>query len=108
MGLWLLVMAGGGGQGGGGQGSGLGQMLFLLISFILIFYFLILRPQQKRQREHQQMLNSLKKGDRVLTTGGLYGTIVGLKDKEDIAVLKIAENVKVEVAKTSIQAVIRE
>ena len=71
-----------------------------IIAIFLIFYFLIIRPQQKQQREHQQMLDALNKGDRVLTNGGLYGTIVGFRGQD--VELKIAENVKVLVARSSI------
>ncbi len=78
--------------------------LLLIVSFVLIFYFLLLRPQQKRQKQVQTMLKSIKTGDRVLTVGGIYGQVLGIK--EDVVVLKIAEDVKVEFSKGSIQAVI--
>jgi len=71
---------------------------FLLI--ILIIYFLMIRPQARRQRELQRMIASLQKGDRVVTVGGIYGTIVGIRDNSFI--LKIADNVKIEVARSSI------
>jgi preprotein translocase subunit YajC len=71
---------------------------------VLIFYFLMLRPQQKRQRAVQEMLKNIKSGDRVLTSGGLYGQVLGIK--EDVVVLKIADDVKVEVAKSAIQGVV--
>lgn len=80
------------------------QPLFLLGSFILIFYFLLIRPQQKRQKEMQKMIGALKRGDRVLTSGGLYATVWDVKD--DRVIVKIAEEVKVEVAKSAIQAVV--
>ncbi len=72
------------------------------VAIFVIFYFLLIRPQAKRQREQAQMLANLKKGDRVLTQGGIYGVIVGVKD--DMVVLKIAENTKVEVARSAISA----
>jgi len=98
------VMAGGG-QGAQGQGGGgFAQMIFIMVSFFAIVYFLMIRPQQKRQKSHQKMMEALKKGDRVLTTGGMYGTIVGIKD--DVAVLRIADEVKVEIARSSIQSVV--
>jgi preprotein translocase subunit YajC len=65
-----------------------------------IFYFLIIRPQQKRQKETQKMLESVRKGDRVLTSGGIFGTVVGTKD--DVVVLKVSDEVKVEFTKSSI------
>lgn len=71
-------------------------MPFILL--ILVFYFFLIRPQVKRQKEHQAMLQSLKKGDRVVTSGGLIGTIVGVDDEK--VVIKVGdENVKLEVAK---------
>ncbi len=77
----------------------MGQAL-LFGSFGLIFYFLILRPGQKRQRETANMLGSLKSGDKVVTNGGLIGTIAELRD--DRVVLKVANDVKVEFTKASI------
>ena len=79
-----------------------------LISFLpfvllmLIFYFLLIRPQQKRQREASKMMEALKKGDRVITTGGLIGTVVGVQS--DYLVLKLGDNdqTKVEILKSAI------
>jgi preprotein translocase subunit YajC len=98
-------MAGGGGGEGGGGGGGIGGLLIPFLAMILIFYFLLLRPQQKRQKDHQRMLEAVTKGDRVLTNSGMYGTVVGIKD--DIAVLRIADDVKVEFSKSSIQSIIK-
>lgn len=80
----------------------LGQLLPFLLVF-LIFYFLVIRPQSKRQRETQKMLENLKKGDRVLTSGGIYGDVVDVK--KDTAVLKVADTVKMEFTKQSIVGV---
>jgi len=88
------------------QGSG-ARMLFqlvLIVGFVLVFYFLLLRPQQKRQQAVQRMLKELKTGDRVLTSGGVFGQILGIKD--DVVVLKIADDVKVEVAKSAVTGVV--
>jgi len=71
-----------------------------LIFIFLIFYFLIIKPQRKKQKEHQEMVTNLKKNDEVVTTGGLYGTIVNIK--ETTFVLRVDENTKVEVEKNSI------
>ena len=71
-----------------------------LIFIFLIFYFLIIKPQRKKQKDHQEMVMNLKKNDEVVTTGGLYGTIVNIKEKT--FVLRIDENTKVEVEKNSI------
>ena len=75
---------------------------FLLI--ILVFYFLILRPQQKKQKERQKLLEAVKKGDRVITTGGIHGTIEGI-DGNDLLV-KIADNVKVKMDRSAIGTVL--
>jgi preprotein translocase subunit YajC len=71
-----------------------------IIAIVLIFYFMIIRPQQKKQKETQAMLASIRKGDRVLTSGGIYGTVVGTKD--DLVVLKVSDEVKIEFSRQSI------
>jgi preprotein translocase subunit YajC len=89
----------------GGQEGQPGSMWGMMLPLILIFaimYLLILRPQAKRQKEHQKMLTSLEKGDRIMTAGGIYGTIVGVKEKDNILIVKVADNVKLEVARTSV------
>jgi len=91
------------GQSGGGSGQGGGLTAFLpLILIVVVFYFLLIRPQQKRQKEQKNMIAALRKGDKVVTTSGIFGTIVGMDDQENKVVLKIAENVKVEFLKSSI------
>lgn len=70
---------------------------------LLIFYFLLYRPQKKAQREREEMLGSLKVGSRVITIGGIYGTIVSLTD--EIVILKIAPNVEIEIARGSVNGV---
>ncbi len=82
-------------------------MLLQLLQFVpifLILYFLLIRPQQQRQKKLEQMLKALKKGDRVLTSGGIIGTVVGLDDAH--ATLKIADDVKVEFTKGAITQVL--
>lgn len=74
-----------------------------MIIFVLIFYFLIYRPQKKQQAQRETMLSALKKGDKVLTVGGIYGTIVGFSG--DVITLKIAEKVEIEVNRTAIGGV---
>lgn len=76
----------------------------ILVITIGIFYFMIIRPQQRKQRETEAMLKAVKKGDRVLTSGGVYGTVVGLKDH--MVVLRVAEDVKMEFARHSIVQVV--
>jgi len=88
----------------GGQGGGDFMTTILMFAVIIaIFYFMILRPQQKRQKERKKLLESMKKGDKVVTAGGLHGTIVGIEDKT--LLLQIAENVKVKVERSSISVV---
>jgi preprotein translocase subunit YajC len=89
--------------------NGGGNILKLLLPWILIFgifYFLVIRPQQKRQRQQQTerdvMLKALKAGDKVITTGGIYGTIVTVKEKDDTVQLRIAQSVSIEVLRSAI------
>lgn len=82
-------------------GGGLGAFLPLIL-ILLVMYLLLIRPQQKRQKEHQRMLESLEKGDRVVTSGGIHGEIVGFKEREGTVVLKVADNVKIEISRSAI------
>lgn len=75
---------------------------FLLI--IVVFYFLILRPQQKRAKERTKLLEGVKKGDKIITAGGMHGTVEGLEDK--VVLIKIADNVKVKIEKTGIATIV--
>lgn len=77
-------------------GGGFGAFIPLILIFV-VFYFLLIRPQQKKAKEHQQFLSNLKKGDAVITSGGLYGTVTGLTDT--VVTLEIADNVRVKVAR---------
>lgn len=83
------------------QASGNGLVAFLpLVIIMVIFYVLLILPAQRRQKKTQAMLNALKNGDKVVTSGGLYGTIVGLEP--EAVQLRIAEQVKVRVARSAI------
>ncbi len=84
------------------QGQPLGGLTSLvpLVIMLGIFYFLLIAPMRKRQKQQEQMIAGLKAGDRVLTAGGIYGTIVGIKD--DRLTLRIADQVKVDVSKSSV------
>ena len=87
------------------EGSGIGQFIPLILIFV-IFYFFLIRPQQKKVKEHKAMVESLKRGDRVVTSGGITGTVERLIDNDKVEV-EIAENVKVEIVKsTGIQSLI--
>ena len=81
------------------------SLIILIVVFGAIFYFLIIRPQRKREREHQKLLQSLKRGDRVITTGGIYGTIDKIDD--DTVILSLEEGAKVRIAKSSIVEKVR-
>jgi len=83
----------------GGQGGGLTAFVPIILMFV-IFYFLLIRPQQKKAKSHQEMINSLKKGDKVITSGGIYGVITGID--ENSATLEIAEKVRIKVTRSSI------
>jgi preprotein translocase subunit YajC len=85
----------------GGSSSFLSSQLPLLLIFFAIFYFLVLRPQSKKAKEHQAMLAELKKGDEVVTTGGLIGKISGVTDTE--LTLQVQEGVRIRVTRASVQ-----
>lgn len=98
-----FAMGSPGGQAPGGMGPLLGSMLPFILMFVIL-YFLLIRPQQKRQRGHQEMIEQLKTGDRVVTSGGLLGIVAGIKP--DIVVLRVADNVKIEVQKSAVSKVL--
>lgn len=94
----LLLMAPPAGDGGGG-----GSMMSMFIMFglvIVIMYFMMIRPQQKRQKEHQSMLDSIRKGDKVVTTAGMHGTVSDVDDKT--MTVQVADNVKIKFEKSAI------
>jgi preprotein translocase subunit YajC len=100
----LLLGAPAGGTGTGAAGSG--SFITTLIPFaliILIFYFLIIRPQNKKQKETQRMLGALKKGDKIITIGGLHGVIQSVKDSS--VIVKVDENTKLEFSRSAISNV---
>ena len=87
------------------SGSGIGQFIPLILIFV-IFYFFLIRPQQKKVKEHKLMVENLKRGDKVVTSGGIVGSIERVIDNDKVEV-SISENVKVEVIKsTGIQALV--
>ena len=84
-----------------GQSGESGLMSFLpMILIFVAFYFLLIAPQRKKQKQHEKMIQSLEKGAKVKTVGGMFGTITGVKD--DCFVIRIAENVKVEISKEAV------
>ena len=92
----------------GGATNPLGQMIAFMVMIFAIMYFLMIRPQQKRDRQRREMLAALSKGDKVITNGGIYGTIVGLNEKT--VVLKVSDDplTKIEFARGSVSQVAKE
>ena len=90
---WVLLAAA---TGSGGELVGLLPILLIFV----VFYFLLIVPQQRQRRKAQQMLASLKTGDRVITTGGIYGTVVGFR--ETVVQLQIANQVRIDVSRSAI------
>lgn len=84
----------------------------MFLAIFVVFYFFLIRPQQKRQKESQNMMNNLGKGDRVITIGGIHGTIVTIKKQgekptgDDIVVLKVSESTRLEMIRSSIARVL--
>jgi preprotein translocase subunit YajC len=94
------------GQGGAPEGGAAGFASFIpLILMFVIFYFLLIRPQQKRNKEHRGMIANLKKGDRILTTGGLHGRVTGLD--ETILTVVIADKVRVKISRGNVAGIIQ-
>ncbi|MFQ5777664.1 MAG: preprotein translocase subunit YajC [Terriglobia bacterium] len=83
-----------------GQQASPWMQLFPFLVILAIFYFLLIMPAQRQRKRHQAMLGALKNGDRVITNGGIYGTVVGLRDT--VVQLRISDQVRVEVARTAI------
>lgn len=98
--IYALGMPAGGK--GGSQGNPIIAFLPLILMFF-IFYFLLIRPQQKKQKEHQKMLSQLKKGEHIISSGGIHGIISSVKD--DIVSVKIADNVKIDLSKSCISTI---
>jgi preprotein translocase subunit YajC len=86
------------------QGGSIGSMLLPMVIIFGAFYFLLIRPQQKRQKEHTELVNSLSKGDEVVTAGGIFGTIRDVSDH--YVKLEIADNVQIKVQKQTVTQVV--
>ncbi len=92
-------------QAGGTPGFDLISLMPLLLIFV-VFYFLLIRPQQKKMKAHREMIAALKRGDRVLTGGGIIGTVVKVEEGEDTLLVEIAKDVRVRVARSTITEVL--
>ena len=96
---FILAMAPAGGEGGGNMMS----TIIMFAAIFAIFYFMIIRPQQKRAKEREKLLGELKKGDKVVTSGGIHGSIAGLDDKT--CLLDVGNNVKIKVERSAVASV---
>lgn len=93
------------------QGLGGGDAFTSFLPIILIFvvfYFLLIRPQQRKMKQHREMLGQVKRGDRVLTGGGILGTVTRVKDETDEVTVEIADGIKVDILRGTISDVIRD
>jgi len=92
-------------QGGEGGGGSLVSTLIMFGAIFAIFYFMIIRPQQKRAKEREKLLSSVEKGDKIITSGGVHATVVGLEEKT--VLIEIAPNVKIKVERSAIGSVVK-
>jgi preprotein translocase subunit YajC len=101
----------------GGEGEGTGEEqappslfggnpIFMMLIILAIFWFIVIMPQRKQQKKHQEQVGQLKAGDKVLTSGGIYGTVRRHKPEENRLTVEIAKDVRVEVAKSAISSVV--
>jgi len=91
----------------GATGGGGAQLVTMLVTFgliIVVFYFLVIRPQNKKQKDAKKMLEGVRKGDRVVTIGGMHGFVESVKD--DAIVLKVDDNVKIKFSKSAVSQVL--
>ena len=100
---FAMGSAPGGAAGGAGGGMAAFQQIIPLVFMFAIFYFLLIRPQQKKAKEHKALLEAMKKGDNVITAGGVHGKVVAVEN--DIVTLEIANNVNIKITKSYIAAI---
>ncbi|HDR16548.1 MAG TPA: preprotein translocase subunit YajC [Desulfobacteraceae bacterium] len=100
----FLAYAMGGGGASGGQGSAFGAFVPLILMFA-IFYFLLIRPQQKKAKMHKEMIAAVKKGDKIISNGGLHGVVTGISD--DTLTIEVAPKIRVKIARGFISSVIQ-
>lgn len=102
--LWTFLLAQAQGKGGGspmpGCGGGGIQQFLLMGMMFLVFYFLMIRPQQKKAKEHREMLSNLKRGDEIITSGGIIGRITGLTER--VLTIEVAEKIRLKVLRTHV------
>ena len=88
-----------------GQGGGWEMTLLMFGAIFAIFYFMIIRPQQKRAKEREKLLSNVEKGDKIITSGGVHATVVGLEEKS--VLVEIAPNVKIKIERSAIGSVVK-
>jgi preprotein translocase subunit YajC len=93
-------------DGSGGGGGSLISTLIMFGAIFAIFYFMIIRPQQKRAKEREKLLSAIQKGDKVVLTSGLYGTVAGLEEKT--CLIDVGNNVKMKFDRSAIASVIKD
>ena len=98
------AMGQGGAPGAAGQGAGGFSSLFPIILVFVIFYFLLIRPQQKQRKQHQEMIARLKKGDRIITSGGIHGRVTSVGDTT--LTVEISEKVRVKLVKGNVAGLV--
>lgn len=86
------------------QAGDLFQLMMMMTLIFVIVYFLLVRPEQKRRQQHEERVSKLKKGDRIVTAGGIYATIIGIKD--EAAAIKINDEVKIEIRRSAIAEIL--
>jgi preprotein translocase subunit YajC len=104
--LWIILAQAQTTSPATGPGGGIGSFFVPLIFIFVIMYFVMIRPQKKRQEQQQKLIGSLKTGDRVVTNAGIHGLISNVK--ENTVLLKVADNVKIEIDKSAITNVLKE
>ena len=89
----------------GGGGGGMVTTLIMFGAIFAIFYFMIIRPQQKRAKEREKMLSAIQKGDKIVTSAGMHGTIVGIEEKTYL--IQVSDNVKIKFEKSAVTSIVK-
>ncbi len=105
--MWVMPLLGEA-EGGGGQGGGFGALLFPMVAIAVLWYFLLLRPQKRDKSKRDQLLKELKKNDRVVTIGGIIGTVANLSPDGKEVTVKVDDNAKLRMLRSSIQTVLKD
>ena len=87
---------------GPSAGGAIMQQVLLFLPLILIFYFLLIRPQQQRQKQHREMINNIRRGDTIITSGGLIGKVTKVKDDDTELTVELADNIRVRIVRSMI------